>query len=158
MSRDVGQAVEVQFPLQQLEPGWPPTTVEAIWCLPTPDEDGHYRVTNVPIHVIGVSRDDVVRARRGAAGPMEFVEVTARGGRSTLRVIAAELMDTDAVAEELRATGAVVQNTYISQLLAVDVPADVDFGPIHAWLVDAEANGRLEWEEGHLAEGHVIVH
>ena len=85
MSRDVGQAVEVQFPLQQLEPGWPPTTVEAIWCLPTPDEDGHFRVTNVPIHVIGVSRDDVVRARRGAAGPMEFVEVTARGGRSTLR-------------------------------------------------------------------------
>ncbi len=158
MSREVGQAVEVQFQLEQLEPGWPPTSVEAIWCVPADGVDDGYRVTNVPIHVLDIARDDVISVKPSEAGPLEFVGVLRRSGHSTLRVIVADLMDTDAVAEALGDLGAVVQNTYISQLLAVDLPSTIDFTAIRVWLIDAEGADRLDWEEGYLADGHRVLH
>ncbi len=150
-------AVEVQFTVHQ-DDGWPPTPVEPIWCVPVRGEADVYKVTNVPIHVLGLARGDDICAERGQGGPLEFVRHVRHGGHSTLRVIVAELDDVDAVAETVRSFGAVVQDTYIPQLLCVDVPADVDMTPIMAWLTDADASERIDWEEGVVAPHHMVAH
>lgn len=151
-------AVEIQFDLETDGQAWPPIPVEPIWCTPAPAGDEHYIVTNVPIHVIGVSRGDIVHATRGDGGPLRFVAVVEQGGHGTIRVIVAKKDEVEAVAQSLASFGCVVSDTYIEQLLSVDLPPEVNYSAVRGWLLDADAADRLDWEEGMIAPSHRTEH
>lgn len=152
------EAVEVQFPLETDGEGWPPLQVEPIWCRPVPSGHDHYVVTNVPIHVLGISRGDVIRASRSAAGPLQFDSLVERGGHGTIRVIVADPSQVEAVAQTLAGFGCGVGDTYIEQLLTLDLSPEVNYAAVRGWLMDAEAAGRVDWEEGALAPSHRTLH
>jgi hypothetical protein len=155
MKAPAPDAVELQIPLN-VHDGWPPTQVEALWARPVPGKPDLLRVDNVPVFAVELAREDVVRIER-IGGQATLVEVVRRGGHSTLRVIIDSDGDSDRiddVAESLSELGGGVQRTFIDALLTVDIRPGADAAPLIAWLDQAEADGRLEWEEGWLAEAH----
>jgi hypothetical protein len=155
MSGSRDDAVELQIPLD-VEDGWPPIAVEALWARPVRGERDLLRVDNVPVFAVALARDDVVRFER-VAGAATLVDVVHRSGHSTLRVIidsGGERDRVDDVVEILGELGGGVQRTFIDDLLTVDIRPGVDAAPLLAWLDQAEADGRIEWDEGWLAEAH----
>ncbi len=151
-------AVEIQFDLHTDGEGWPPIPVEPIWCTPVAEGDQHYIVTNVPIHALEVSRGDVIRATRSPEGPLRFVALVEQGGHGTIRVIVADRAEVEAIAQSLASFGCVVSDTYIEQLLTLDLPPGVNYSAVRGWLLDADAAERLDWEEGAMPPSHRAEH
>ena len=79
-------------------------------------------------------------------------------GHGTIRVIVANPDEVEAVGQSLASFGCEVSDTYIEQLLTVDLSPAVNYSAVRGWLLDADAADRIDWEEGALAPSHRTEH
>ena len=152
-STQTDEGALIRFAVVHDEAGWPPVTAEDIWS--RPDDDGHFELLVIPVFAHGVSCHDIVSAKLRPDGLIEFVAVVTPSGHSTLRIIAADPEKSADLADLVRRRGCTVDMTWIPALLAVDVPAQVDFEAMKAWLDELEAEQVLDYEEANLAEAHL---
>ena len=127
---------------------WPPVAVETLWVEPL--ADGLARVDNMPFFIRGVSLDDVVELRRATDGPtdLELHQVVTQMGHQTIRVVGLAEGQTERARRELNELGCVVESAGVYELLAVDIPPDLDDGPVFAWLEQNADQGLIDFEEG----------
>ena len=142
---------ELQFELQ-VDDGWPPVSVEPVWA--TKLSDSTAQLENAPFFAVGAARLDTVRIERSEAGPWRFVSVEQPSGHSVVRVIAADAADLPAIIDAMVQLGCAYEASFIETLVAFDVLPDSEFGPIRAFLDNAENQGRLDYDEGSIAPQH----
>lgn len=141
---------KVAFKLPRGDDGYPPVDWENLWAIAL--SDGSYRVDSVPFYVTLVSCGDVVAASH-VDGQLTFRKFLAAGGHSTLRVIA---YDVDRVAElrsKLSGLGCATELSNVPSFFSVDVPAEVNFSAVMAFLKRFAGQGVLDYEEASIQHG-----
>jgi len=146
--------VRVEFRLEADEDGWPPYDAETCWARRTEDPE-LVVIDNVLFFVREVSCGDVVRVGPADGTLRPFVEVVARGGHRTLRVIVHEA-DATPHRDAVRALGCAVEGSSLAGLFAIDVPPQVELATVFALLAGWEAEGVAEYEVGDAEEGREV--
>lgn len=147
---------KVRFSIAQDEDGYPPFTVETMWCIQLPD--GRFCVDNIPFFVKEISYCDLVSITEDKDGRLEFGELLEAGGHSTLRVIffqendkRAENVRARELADKLKEKGCLTSISPPPVILAVDVPPSVQITAIQELLSEGEKQGLWTYEEATLA-------
>lgn len=78
-----GKHIKVLFHLEQDEDGYPPFSIEGLWCKKT--GNGTYIVDNVPFYTYGISLGDEICVTK-ENGEYHFQSIVNPSGNSTLRV------------------------------------------------------------------------
>lgn len=145
------QLVRVRFLLAKDDLGWPPAESEGLWAEPVGGD--RYRIDNIPWFARELACDDVVRAEPDAEGVLWGVKRVRWSGACTIRVMAprdgrpveAELA---AITEAFAAHGVDYEGNQDLGLLALSIPAEADLYAIKTLLMDGQAQGRWDYEEG----------
>jgi len=142
--------VRVVFQLPVDEDGWPPASKERLWATRVTADTA--RLDNVPFFVRGFASGDVVRIAADQNGILWAQEAVAFSGNRTIRVIpaeddqpGAELHTVIAAFAPLRVDGEGIEQF---GLVALNVPADAPIAKVKRLLIEGEADGRWEYEEG----------
>jgi hypothetical protein len=114
-----------------------------------------YRLRNIPFYVMGVSFEDVIRARE-KDDELFFSKVVAPAGHSTYRVFLGQATteaDFLGLWEPLERLGCSFEGA-TPRLFAIDVPPEADIYTIYGLLEKGEAAGFWDFQEGHC--GHPV--
>lgn len=156
MQSESKEMVKVGFRLDRDEDNYPPADWEWLWASRV--SDSRFRVDNIPFFAKSISCGDIVAAERTNAG-LIFRELVQPSGHSTVRVIVHRGDRSDdqlrAVVEDvrqaLRTMGCSAELSHIPSLIAVDVPPEVNYQSVAAFLSKKEGDGLLGYEEACLA-------
>lgn len=141
--------VKIVFELLNAEDGYPPVRSEGLWAVPQGD-GGRFLLDNIPFYAKGVSSGDVIRAASNERGELIFQEVLEASGNSTFRVYIFDESQVQSVRDDLRSIGCPSELSEVSNLIAVEVPADRPIEPFLDYIVEAEETGKLEYQEATL--------
>ena len=119
-----------------------------MWARP---EGADFILDNIPFYATSVALGDRVSVVAEPDGGKRFKELVAASGHSTLQVVVFDKADVLAVREVLKEMGCPSELSDLPRLIAVDIPPDVDYGPIREWLEDREQSGDLSYREACLA-------
>ncbi|HEX2212988.1 MAG TPA: DUF4265 domain-containing protein [Mycobacterium sp.] len=152
--------VKVRFLLPRDDEGWPPAESEGLWAEPMGDD--LYRIDNTPWFVRNLSQDDIVKALAGSDGVLWAVEKVEASGRQTVRVIARSdgplRGDPVAVRESFESLGVpceVMQQPV--RMAALDIPSEVRSRDVKALLVERQADGWWDFEEGCVTQEWLAI-
>jgi len=126
---------------------------ESIWV--EPEDDGTYRIKNVPFLARGFSSDDTVKASL-KDGLLSFEDVAQHNGHSTYQVFVKGHRSDPKIQELAEALESLKCGVEFAsdRFLAVDVKPDADIYAVYAELEKAEASGLIDFQEGHC--GHKL--
>lgn len=122
---------------------------ETMWTLPRSEG---YEIDNIPFYAKELALGDIVAAEPDADGVLWYSRLIRAGGHSTIRLWFASASDVQEVRNELRELGCPSEVSDLARLIAVDVPPNVPYAPIRAYLESREDEGMFEYEEGCLAQ------
>src|SRR4051794_21746489 len=143
--------VRVRFRLQRGSDGWPPVESEGVWARPCGGRE--YELDNVPWFAVGVAFGDRVLAEPDEDGVLWVQAHLLWSGRYTIRVIP---LGDGAASEQLQSIidlfaplGAECEGALPAfKLVALDIPSTARLAEIKSLLVQGEAEGRWDYEEG----------
>lgn len=143
--------VKVRFLLPRDDAGWPPAESEGLWAEPLGGD--LYRIDNTPWFVRNLSQDDVVKAQAGSDGVLWALEKVEWAGRQTVRVIARSDGplggDPAAVREAFESLGVTCELMQEPvRMAALDIPPEAGSQQVKALLVERQAEGWWDFEEG----------
>jgi hypothetical protein len=121
--------------------------IETMWAI---KRDDGYVLDNIPFYVKELALGDVVDARPDAEGVLWFSELVRPSGHSTIRLWFSGDEDRESVREALRRMGCASEVSDLPRLVAVDVPPEVPYEKVKAFLEQGERAGRFEYEEACL--------
>ena len=139
--------VKIFFNLEHNGNGYPPVDVESLWAVDL--KNGTYRLENVPFYATAVSLKDIVRVRQ-ENGRLNFLEIIAPSGNSTIRVIMFDKEQTQTVRDEFTLIGCSTELSNIKSFFSVDVPLDVNYEIVLELLARYSKLGQLDFEESAL--------
>lgn len=150
------EMVKVGFKLTRDEDDYPPADWEWMWASRVGNST--FKIDNIPFFAKSISCGDIVAAEQTNTG-LIFRELVQPSGHSTVRIIvhrgnrSDEQLRTvvDDVAQALRALGCTTELSHIPSLIAVDVPPEVNYQSVAAFLSGKEHEGLLRYEEACLA-------
>jgi Domain of unknown function (DUF4265) len=126
---------------------------ESIWA--EPQDDGTYKIKNVPFYAKGISCEDIVEAEPHE-GALVFRQVVKHNGHSTYRIYASGGHNSPNVAAlvgALREMHCDIEPA-TDKLVGVDVLPEADISKVYKTLEDAERKGEIDFQEGHC--GHTL--
>lgn len=135
------------FSLEKDEDGYPPNDYETLWA--RIKQKGLYEIDNIPFFVRGVSPGDLVTAR-DKDGLLYFDGISKESLNSVLRVIAYDESIIPKLREELLEMGCESELSHVPNLIAVQVPANINLNDVLQFLDVGESNGEWEYETGAL--------
>lgn len=145
---------KVRFPLPADDDGWRPAVEESLWAQRT-DRSDEMIVDNTPFFIRGIAWRDRIRVNELPGGALEYAELVAESGHSTVRVLVIEESELTGIGERVTELGCTAERVgAYPQLLAVDVPPLVDYRELKAWLDEREGGGVLGYEEGCISTHH----
>jgi len=133
--------------------GWPPFDYEEV-----PAERltrDRYRLSSVPAFARRLAFGDIVRVEFYGEPAVAWIEeVLEPSGNSTVRVIVRRGAADSTVISAIRDLGVVAVPTPLDGLFAVNIPRDLDYARIRKRLLEYEASGEIDFEEGALSPHH----
>ena len=150
------EMVKIGFKLDRDQGDYPPADWEWMWASRV--SDSTFKLDNAPFFAKGISAGDIVAAE-STKGGLVFSGLVEPSGHSTVRVVVflgnrndeqvralvAELR------ESLKALRCSTELSHLPTLFSVDIPPEVDYSSVSAFLSEKEADGVLEYEEACLA-------
>jgi Domain of unknown function (DUF4265) len=150
------EMVKVGFKLDRDQDDYPPADWEWMWASRVGEST--FKIDNSPFFAKGISAGDIVAAEQTNGG-LVFRDLIQPSGHSTVRVVVfrgdrneeqvraliAELR------ESLKALGCSTELSHIPNLFSVDIPPEVHYSSVSAFLSQKEAVGILEYEEACVA-------
>ncbi|MFE6548708.1 DUF4265 domain-containing protein [Streptomyces sp. NPDC057746] len=146
---------KVAFDLDVDASGWPPVSVERLWGEKT-DVRSEIRVVNTPFFVSGIAYGDLVQVRPDhERRELVYDHFTEESGHSTVRVVFMRDEARGAVEQRLTESGCDWETPrQFENLMAVDVPPDVDYATLRRWLLERVDGGGIEIQESALSQVH----
>lgn len=137
--------VRLHFQLPQDADGYPPVAVESVWATPsvTPDE---YVLDNIPFFTREATIGDTVQVQE-EEGRRWFERVVARSKNSLIRVVFFEPDCVSKIKEQLVAMGCSAEFLKAHNLMAVNIPIEVDLTVVQEYLAAEAASGSIDYEE-----------
>lgn len=120
---------------------------ETMWVI---KKDGFYEIDNIPFYVEGLALGDVVAAQPDASGVLWFSELIKPSGHSTIQLWFSQDTEVEPVRGALRQMGCASEVSDLPRLVAVDVPPEVPYERVKAFLDQGEHAGRFEYQEACL--------
>lgn len=140
-----GKHIKVLFHLEQDEDGYPPFSIEGLWCKKT--GNGTYIVDNVPFYTYGISLGDEICVTK-ENGEYHFQSIVNPSGNSTLRVhFNDKRMQT--VINKLFDMGCKVEISNLPSFISINVPQEVSLKVVEDVLTNMQKEcERLAYEHG----------
>lgn len=127
-----------------VDDGYPPIASEGLWCTLIPN--GTFRVDNIPFYVPGLALGDTVSAEE-VDGVLFGTGVVKQAGHSTVRIAFFDDSVVNEVRGTLQALGCTWESMKGGTFTTVDVPPEVVYADVIAFLAArAQADG-LDYEE-----------
>lgn len=144
--------IKVTFRLIQDEDGYPPVTYESVWL--KRNSNGEYELDNIPLYIYGVSKGDVITFQKSND---EYVVsgIAKRKGHSTLRIYINEAQQKENVVSALQSLGGHIGTSASAALYSLDIPSDIPFLRIDAFLKSKYDDGILDYEDACLQHGDI---
>ncbi len=111
----------------------------------------HYRLTDHPLHALGVARADIVEALPDAEGRLWATSVVEHGGHLALRVLPAA-GHLDALTDRLAGLPVAQRRSADGQVVALDVPPDADLAAVKAVLDAGAHDGHWTYHESLVSD------
>lgn len=135
----------VWFALEVDEEGWPPVEAEEVHAEKA--GDGRFRLTGIPVFVMGVAPGDVVEVDRDQKTKQRWVtSVVETAGWWVSRVVP-KTVNEDTVVERFQNLGVTVQLTDWS-MVALAIPPEIKASKVLALLRDGAARGDWYFDLG----------
>ena len=134
---------KVVFDLEVVD-AYPPVASEGLWC--TVNENGTFRVDNIPFYVPGLALGDTVSAEE-EDGVLFGTGVVEQAGHSTIRIAFFDDSVVDAVRRTLQAMGCAWESMKGGTFTTVDVPPAVVYADVLAFLSTLADADELDYEE-----------
>ncbi|MGA5822744.1 DUF4265 domain-containing protein [Kitasatospora sp. NPDC094028] len=146
---------KVAFDLEEERPNWPPVSVERLWGEKT-EVKLEIRVVNAPFFVRGISFGDLIQVRPdNERRELVFESFTAESGHSTVRIILLRGAEREVIESKLCGAGCSWESAHsFGNLLAVDIPATVEYGELREWLRAQVRAGAIEIQESAISSIH----
>lgn len=141
--------IKVLFHLEQDEDGYPPFSIEGLWCKKT--ENGTYIVDNVPFYAYGISLGDEICATK-EDGEYHFQSIVNPSGNSTLRVhFNDERMPI--VKSKFLDMGCELEVSNLPSFISINVPSGVSLKAVEDTLNNMENEyDELGYEHGSIRQ------
>jgi hypothetical protein len=123
------------------------TEVESLWAKVV---DEGFEVDNIPFYVTSIACGDVIEATEDAEGLLWYSRLVKGSGHSTVQVLLTRTEDVPRLCDDLRAMGCDCEISDLPQLVAVDIPPNVEYRRIKSYLDSAEGRGELGYQEACL--------
>jgi hypothetical protein len=122
---------------------------ESLWCI---KEGPNFVIDNIPFVAKRISLGDTIKAEYDTDDKVyyfdDFVSVS---GNTTVRLYFEDATHIEQTRERLNTMGCEGEIFLARKILAVNVPRDVDYLPIKAYLDEGENNHLWQYEESCLA-------
>jgi len=137
---------KIEFRLE-VEDGFPPISVESLNARPI--EDDRFEILNTPFFAESVAYGDVVVAARQQDGRLVYESVETFSGFRAISIILFDQSLDAYLMDLLRGLHCVIEYGEFGALrmLAVGIPAAVDYGPIKGSLDEFQRLGNLSYAE-----------
>jgi hypothetical protein len=150
--------IKVGFKLKRDKENYPPADWEWLWA--SQISNSTFKLDNIPFFAKLISCGDIIAATQTNNGFI-FRELIQPSGHSTVRVVVFRENQSDeqlavaveSIRQSLRDLGCSTELSHIPNLIAVDIPPEVDYQLVSAFLSQKEHEGLLEYEEACLASG-----
>ena len=121
---------------------------ETIWC----EIDGeNFIVDNIPFIAKRISLGDTIKAEYDTEDEMYyFDDFVKTSGNSTIRIFYDDYKFVESAREWLNKNNCESEGFLKRNIIAVNIPKEVDYKPIKAFLDDGEQNGNWSYEESCL--------
>ena len=122
--------------------------IESVWARPVGE---NFSIENIPFYAVGLALGDVVSVSIDPDGAKRYQHLVTPSGHSTLQVVVFDRKGVEAVRERLKTMGCASELSDLPTLIAVDVPANIEYGPIRDWLDSLERAETASYREACLA-------
>ncbi|WP_050553898.1 DUF4265 domain-containing protein [Leptospira santarosai] len=120
---------------------------ESIWAIP--NKEG-YIIDNIPFYVKEIAVGDLVSATQDSNGHLWFSKLLKPSGHSTVQIWFSDISIVSEIRNKLTQSGCPSEISEIPQLIAVDIPPNVDYNIIQDFLEEGEKKGLFEYQEACL--------
>lgn len=130
--------------------------IETMWCMPLDAELGLYQIDNIPFYAPLLAADDVIFAEKddSEGGMLAFRKVMEASGNSTIHIVRMEESNSiESLVNPVLELGCNFEGVN-ENYLALDVPSDVNYGPIRSILDKLEQEDIIGFAESCLSEIH----
>jgi len=121
--------------------------IESAWAVP---EGLYYRIDNILFYASEYSLGDIVNVE-DRKGELFVIELIKESGHSTVRIVFYDINDVVKTREYLKNLGCESEISDIPTLIAVDIPPNVDYKKIKAYLEDGTSLSKWGYEEACIA-------
>lgn len=137
--------IKVLFHLEQDEDGYPPFSIEGLWCKKTVNNT--YIVDNVPFYADGISLGDEIYVSE-EDGEYHFQSIVKPSGNSTLRVHFNDKRMQE-VRDILLGMGCKVEISNLPSFISVNVPPEISLKGVEDFLINMQKEcDSLAYEHG----------
>lgn len=121
---------------------------ESVWAVA---QGPGYRLDNIPFYARGFALGDLVSATPDPDGLLRCTGLVVASGHSTVRLWIAHADNVPSVRKTLRDMECNSELDH-TRLVAVDVPPNVPYAEVRAYLDEKERTGVLEYEEACIGQ------
>lgn len=121
--------------------------VESVWAL---KEGNYFRIKNIPFFAPNIAFDDLVSVENDE-GELFFDDIIEESGNSTLQLIIFNEKDINEVTKKIESFYCGWEGSHLKGYLSVNIPKDIDYTPIKAFLDEQAEKGLLDYKEACLS-------
>jgi hypothetical protein len=139
--------IKIAFRLTPEQSGHPAITAETMWAQQISPRRAV--IDNIPFYTRQAALHDVVEFRE-ADGQLWYTRTARKSGHSLIRVVFFDQARLQPLRTKLRRLGCPSEAAGFSPLIAVDVPVETDYGPVHSLLEEGSRDKWWDYEEAIL--------
>lgn len=124
--------------------------VESVWATVVNEKEGFYRLDNIPFFVTSYASGDTVYAELEEER-LVVKKLVEESGNSTLQIFCYKEETVEQVQRKLEEFGCGWEGSHLPKYFSVDVPFNIEYEPIRAYLTELEENEILGYREACLA-------
>jgi hypothetical protein len=121
--------------------------IESLWAM---KEHEYYRIDNIPFMVSNIALYDLVSVEEDE-GALYFEALIEASGHSVIQLVIFDEESVISVAKQLETFGCHWEGSHVKKLISIDIPKDVDYKPIKAFLRQGEVSGIWTFKEACLS-------
>lgn len=129
-------------------------TVETLWASTVDDNNGLYKIENIPFYA-SIASDDIVFAEYDETEKMLIYRETVEySGNSIIQVV---VMKQSILANDIRDIFKTLKCTsekFTEGYFVIEIPADTDYKPVKQKLAKLQDQGIIDYAEPVLSENH----
>jgi len=121
--------------------------IERVWAT---KEGSYYRINNIPFFATSLALNDLVSVEEDD-GAFYFDKLIEPSGHSAIQLIIFNENDVLEIGKDLENFGRTSEGSNINTMISVDIPKEISYASVKAYLENGEKEGRWSYKEASLS-------